>query len=152
MKESGPDHLSETESNKEEVVPVKPERGDSDQKPDDTSHQNGHEESHWKRDIEMEIGNGSRIGSNGDKPSLPKGEKTCQSGHQVGPENQDGMETGDLKDFYIKFHVHPHPHPPPSKGEGIIGGISNIFGYALMMYLFPAMPSGRMSSSTKIPE
>ena len=24
--------------------------------------------------------------------------------------------------------VHPHPRPPPSKGEGIIGEISNIFG------------------------
>jgi hypothetical protein len=54
--------------------------------------------------MEMDQGNGSRVGSNRDKPSLPKGKETRQSGHQVGSEDQDRMETGDLKDFYIKFH------------------------------------------------
>jgi hypothetical protein len=52
----------------------------------------------------VEIGNGGRIGPDGDKPTLSEGKKTGQSGHQVGPEDQDGMEAGDLKDFYVKFH------------------------------------------------
>jgi hypothetical protein len=38
-----------------------------------------------------------------------------------GDEGEGGLNLDQI------FFVHPHPRPPPSKGEGIIGEISNIF-------------------------
>jgi hypothetical protein len=70
MKQSGTDHLSETEGHQEEIVPVKAKCGNADEETHDTSHEDSHSDGDWKRDVEVEVSNGSRIGSDGDKPSL----------------------------------------------------------------------------------